>query len=102
MRHDRRMVCLVLLGLIVGCGQRRSQPVTPTKPTPELKTLLNQISETGTLEDLEEAVSLHIEKITERDEAQGRELAHDFVELQRASSAAAVKAQAQKMAGKLP
>lgn len=100
MRTKTGLVGLLSLAIACGCGGPSSQSVRPTKP-PELKAILNQVAESGNLEEAKETISTQIEKIEESDAVKARELTTDFEALRKAATPAQVKEQAKKMAAKL-
>lgn len=100
MRTITAPVGWLALVIACGCGGTASQSVTPTK-SPELKAILNQVAESGNLEDVKETISTQIEKIEETDAAKAKELATDFEVLRKAVTPAQVKEHAKKMATKL-
>ena len=100
MRIGIYIVWLIVVALLVGCGRRASQSVTPVKP-PNLQAILTQVAETGSLDEVKEAISTQIEKIEETDAVKAKELAAEFEALRTATTPAQLKQQARKMAAKL-
>lgn len=100
MRKRTCVVGLFVLALSVGCGGGASQSVTPAK-TPELKTILERVADSGELEEVKESISTQIEKLEETDAAKANELTADFEALRKATTPAQLKEQAKKMAAKL-
>ena len=100
MRTGIWIVGVMLLAISFGCSGRSSQSVTSAK-TPDLKTILNQVAESGNLDEVKEAISTQIEKIEETDAAKAKELAADLEILRKATTPAQVKQEAKKMAAKL-
>lgn len=95
----RFTVGLLVTALSLGCGGR-SQSVSPAK-TPELKTLLERIAESGEIEEVKESISTHLEKLEETDSAKAKELTADFEVLRKSTTPAQAKDHARKMAAKL-
>lgn len=91
---------LIALAFFGGCSRRDSQSVTPIKP-PTLKTVLDEVSASGNLEDVKETISTQLEKLEESDAVKAQELITDFEVLRKATTPAQVKEQAKKMAAKL-
>jgi hypothetical protein len=91
---------LVLMSVLIGCGGSERVAVTP-EPPPDLMTLLEQVAETGQIDELRDAINTRIEQLESTSEAIANELATDFENLQQLKTPMAIKDQAKKMADKL-
>lgn len=99
MRAGSACAGLLVLLTFVGCDGS-SQSVTPAK-RPDLKAVLTQIAESGSLEDMQEVLSTHLEKLEETNAEKAKELTADYEALRKATSPAKVTEHAKKMADKL-
>ncbi|MCU0876702.1 MAG: hypothetical protein MUF06_02790 [Pirellulaceae bacterium] len=98
----RLLGLVVVLGL-VGCGAVKDTPteVAAPAPTESIKTSLSALAQTGEKDSGFEMIGQEIENLRASDPAKADELSKGFEELRGLNDPAKVKAKAQEMASKL-
>jgi hypothetical protein len=103
MRFAKSLSALLLLAALIGCGAVGDSPVNVTPPpsTDQIKTVLNEVVQSGQLGSGGMTIESEIEKIRATDAAKADALKKDYDELKAAADPNTAKAKAQQMMSKL-
>lgn len=101
-KQMKLVVCL-LAGFLAGCGEEGVPVEVQEKPpTDEIRAVLQEISETGTVGSAGYTLREELEKLKETDPAKAEQLSQQLTELERLeNNEPAVKAKAEEMAKSL-
>jgi hypothetical protein len=103
MRFAKSLSAFVMFAALVGCGAVSDSPVNVTPPpsTDQIKTVLNDVVQTGQLGSGGMTIESEIETIRATDPAKADALKKDYEELKAATDPSTAKAKAQQMMSKL-
>lgn len=97
-----KYIACLIVGLAVGCGEEGVPiEVQEKPPTDEIKTVLLQISEHGTVGSAGYTLRQEIDELKETDPAKAEQLSNELAELESLGDPAKIKAKAKEMAESL-